>query len=40
MSLLMRFPTRRGRQAEGPKHPDAEKARDVVGLLPYQGWRS
>ena len=26
MSLLMRFPTRRGRQAEGPKHPDDEKA--------------
>ena len=37
MSLLMRFPTRRGRKAERPKHPDAEKARYVVGLLPYEG---
>ena len=26
MSLLMRFSTRRGRQVEGPKHPDDEKA--------------
>jgi len=40
MSLLMRLLTRRGRKAEGPKHPDDEKACDIVGLLPYQGWRS
>lgn len=26
MSLLMRLLTRRGRKAEGPKHPDDEKA--------------
>ena len=30
MSLLMRFPTRRGRKAEGPKHPDDEKTHELA----------
>ena len=39
-SLLVRRPRRRGSKGRRPKHPDDEKACDIVGLLPYQGWRS
>ena len=30
MSLLMRLLTRRGRKAEGPKHPDDEKTHELA----------
>ena len=40
MSLLMRFPTRRGRQAEGLSTPTMRRpASSLAGLLPSQGRR-